>query len=201
MPIGVSRDGAPAELVERAHASAMDEIKHARRCFALASVFGGVSWTAGPLPSLEETVEDVGPKENGLARLTRGCLLDGVLAEGLAAAVAFEGFRSATDPVIRETLEMIAAEESKHEALAWDILQWALERGGTKAVRSLRATLDELENRKTPTMPAIPGVSEEWLANQGLPTQARLCRLFDAQVTRIRKRAQALHGAPTAKAA
>jgi hypothetical protein len=44
--------GAPASLVELAHLAALDEIRHARRCFALASAYAGRVWTPGPIAGL-----------------------------------------------------------------------------------------------------------------------------------------------------
>jgi hypothetical protein len=44
--------GAPAELVEKAHVAALDEIEHARICFALASAYGGERYGPGPLDAV-----------------------------------------------------------------------------------------------------------------------------------------------------
>jgi hypothetical protein len=41
--------GAPPELVERAHLASLDEIRHARACFALARRYGGRALGPGPL--------------------------------------------------------------------------------------------------------------------------------------------------------
>jgi hypothetical protein len=37
--------GASSDLVEATHRAALDEIRHARRCYALARAFGGEAWT------------------------------------------------------------------------------------------------------------------------------------------------------------
>lgn len=46
--------GAPSELVERIHVAALDEIRHARRCYAIASAFAGKALTAGPIAEFAE---------------------------------------------------------------------------------------------------------------------------------------------------
>ncbi|MFZ5897429.1 MAG: hypothetical protein ACOY0T_40625 [Myxococcota bacterium] len=40
--------GAPGDLVERANRAALDEVRHARLCFALASVYAGDDFGPGP---------------------------------------------------------------------------------------------------------------------------------------------------------
>ena len=43
--------GAPADLVRDTHLAALDEIKHARDCYALASKLAGVELRPGALPT------------------------------------------------------------------------------------------------------------------------------------------------------
>ncbi|MFP2957154.1 ferritin-like domain-containing protein [Myxococcus sp. 1LA] len=194
LSLKLSALGAPSELLEDCHLAALDEIRHARRCFALARAYSGLGWTAGAIPELGKggtPPSPLGPEETW-ARLVRGSLLDGCLAEGMAALVAGEGAIRATDPVVRETLSVISEDEARHAELAWDVIDFALERGGRSARGALRQALSELESQQTPALPSIPGVNEDFLARSGLLPQAELGRLMAVCIERTRARAQAL---------
>jgi hypothetical protein len=56
-------------------------------------------------------------------------LLEGCIGETVAAAEARELARVASDPVVRETLELISSDETRHAALAYRFVRWVLERG------------------------------------------------------------------------
>ncbi|MBZ4398118.1 ferritin-like domain-containing protein [Myxococcus faecalis] len=194
LSLRLSAMGAPSALLEDCHLAALDEVRHARRCFALARAFSGVDWTAGPIPELEQ--EGVKPmatgSEEAWARLARGSLLDGCLAEGVASLVAAEGARRAADPVVRETLSVIAEDEARHAELGWEVLDFALERGAGSAEAGLRRALSELDARSTPSLPPIPGVDEDFLARHGLLSQAELGHWTRECIQRTRARALAL---------
>jgi hypothetical protein len=114
--------GAPAELIEGAHVAALDEVRHARLCFGLAQAIGG---------------ERVAPRgldmagaldgELALDQITRTLVAEGCVGETLAALQAGEGARKARDPAVRVILEGIAADETRHAALAWRTLRWLVE--------------------------------------------------------------------------
>lgn len=186
--------GAPSELLEDCHLAALDEIRHARRCFALARVYSGVGWTAGTIPELGHGSAQPSPKgtEDTWARLVRGSLLDGCLAEGMAALVAGEGAIRASDPVVRETLSVISDDEGRHAELAWDVIDFALARGGRSAKEALRQALLALESQQTPALPNIPGADEDFLARNGVLPQVELGRLMAVCIERTRARAEAL---------
>ncbi|MFO0603568.1 MAG: ferritin-like domain-containing protein [Polyangiales bacterium] len=112
--------GAPPELVADAQRAGLDEVDHARRCFALAARHGAGDLGPAPLDlsgfALAGSLED---------------LLDAVIAEGcvgetLSAFLADAQRERATDPAAREALAVIAADESRHAALAWRFAAWAL---------------------------------------------------------------------------
>ncbi|WP_426757224.1 ferritin-like domain-containing protein [Myxococcus sp. Y35] len=194
LSLKLSALGAPADLLEDCHLAALDEVRHARRCFALARAYSGVSWTAGTIPALTQASASPSPKSTGepWSRLVRGSLLDGCLAEGMASMVAGEGAVRATDPVVRETLSVISEDEGRHAELAWDVIGFALERGGRSAKEALRQALSELESQQTPAIPRIPGVDEDFLARNGVLPQAELGRLMAVCIERTRARAEAL---------
>jgi hypothetical protein len=194
LSLKLSALGAPSELLEDCHLAALDEVRHARRCFALARAYSGVRWTAGTLPELEQGSAQPSPAGTGdpWSRLVRGSLLDGCLAEGMASLVAGEGAIRATDPVVRETLAVISEDEGRHAELAWDVIGFALERGGRSAKEALRQALPALESQQTPALPRIPGVDEDFLAHNGVLPQAELGRLMAVCIERTRARAEAL---------
>jgi hypothetical protein len=43
--------GAPADLLRRTHEAALDEVRHAERCYSLASDFGAERYSAGAIPA------------------------------------------------------------------------------------------------------------------------------------------------------
>lgn len=112
--------GAPAELIENAHVAALDEIEHARICFALASAYGGARYGPGPLDAVTDgfssDVEAV-----VCANVEEGCV-----GETLSALEAKEAARLATDPAVKAALEAIAFDEEEHAQLGWSVWGWAL---------------------------------------------------------------------------
>ncbi len=117
--------GAPAELVAGAHRAAIDEVQHARLCFALAQAYGGRPLGPSPFPfnrsvAVSEDLADIA------ARAAR----DGCIGETLAALVAAEQLARATDPAVRRALGVIARDEARHAELAWRTVAWALAAGG-----------------------------------------------------------------------
>jgi hypothetical protein len=129
--------GAPLELVARTHAAALDEVLHARRCAALATRFGATPVAPGALP------EAVAPHEAAtLVTLAVATLREGCVNEGAAALLAARCAAEADDPEVREALALIARDEARHAALAWDTLDWCCAAGGD-AVK--RAVADALE--------------------------------------------------------
>ncbi|MCY1032467.1 ferritin-like domain-containing protein [Corallococcus sp. BB11-1] len=193
LSLKLSSLGAPSELIEACHLAALDEVRHARRCFALARAYSGLPWTAGAIPELgQERPQRPEPGEgDAWSRLVRGSLLDGCLAEGMASRVAAEGAARVSDPVVRETLSVIAEDEERHAELGWDVLAFALERGGGKAKQALRQALEALDAQRTPELPRIPGVDEDFLARNGVLPQAELGRLMEECIQRTRARAAA----------
>lgn len=128
---------APLELVHRCRAAADDEVRHARRCFAIARTYAGIDWTAGALPAAAAEAPQ-------LTAVAVESLVDGCAGEGIAADLAQAGADEALDPVIRESLAMIARDEAVHAELAWDVLAFCLERGGSEIETALIAELPRL---------------------------------------------------------
>jgi hypothetical protein len=117
--------GAPAALVADAHRAALDEVRHARLCFGLASAYAGETIAPGPF--------DFGrgvPVDADLARIAARTFLEGCAGETLAAVQAVEQRAVAEDPAVREVLAIVAEDEMRHAELAWRTVAWALRAGG-----------------------------------------------------------------------
>jgi hypothetical protein len=180
--------GAPAELIERSHRAALDEIKHARRCFAIARAYGGETWTAGPIAGLGRG----DGRAIDLVRLAVGSLVDGCVNEGIAADVAGNGARAAADPVVRDALAMIAGDEESHAELAWAVLAWCLDAGGEPVRAAVAARAARLDAELAPRAPDFPGIAPERLAAHGLFDQGAIGRLAARRIGTVRERALAM---------
>lgn len=112
--------GAGAELVEQSNRALGDELAHAEIAFALASAYSGVSVGPGCL-SLANALEHESPES-----ILELVVLEGCIGETVAALEAREAAVHCADPVVRAVLERIADDETRHAALAWRTLRWAI---------------------------------------------------------------------------
>jgi len=137
--------GAPPDLIARTHQSALEEIDHAQRCFALASSYAQTA--LGPM-SMPELTTGMGklPRDRvrALTAIATETLADGALLESYSAALARVGLDDVVDAAARETLERIALDETGHAELAWDIIAFCVDAGGSPVVRALVQTAKTL---------------------------------------------------------
>lgn len=186
---------APARLLAATHQAALEEIRHARACFAVTRAITGEPHTAGAIPALRE-------RDGGidLPRLAIGSLIDGCLAEGIAADVAGHSAARAEHPTIRAVLSMIARDEAGHAELAWDVLAWCLTQD-----RSLHAIVADrvavLDRELVPRLPDIPGAAPATLGRYGVIDQDALGAIAAARIAAVQARANALLAPPLARAA
>lgn len=116
--------GAPPDLVADAHAAALDEIRHARLAFELASAYAGTA--------LQPVRFDDAARMSAagdLASLAIETLLDGCINETVAAVEAETAGAAADDPAVAAALREIAADEARHAELAWRIVAWCVRTG------------------------------------------------------------------------
>lgn len=174
--------GAPPELLERTHRAALDEIRHARLCFSLASRYAGRPLAPKPIPLLLAA----DPEPMTLARLASESLLDGCLIEGANAAEARKALETETDPAVGRALSIIAADEERHAELAWDILEWALKIGDADVRDAVLATAERLpmRGRRGPLAP------DEFLSLRAAVLD-RLRRLLECAPSRSRQESSA----------
>lgn len=129
--------GAPAALVDEAHAAARDEVRHARLAFGLAARAGGTPVGPGPLPMPRvELATD-------LVQLALATFRDGCVAETTSALRCAEARDLVSDEAEFAVLAVLAADEARHAAYAWKLLRWALEEGGEPVRAALVAALAE----------------------------------------------------------
>ena len=154
--LDLMRFGAPPDLIEGAHRAALDEIRHAQACFALASGYAGQplrpgALGAGGLPAPAAT----------LAALADALVREGCVGETLAAVDAAARLAGARDPAVRDALAMIVRDESAHAALAWRALRWVLAQDADGSVfAAVDAAFDAERERWTRAGPSA-GVSVE----------------------------------------
>jgi hypothetical protein len=129
------RLGAPPELIEQAHRAALDEVRHARQGFAIATALAGQPVGPGPFPlgaQLRLSAD--------LAEVAAEAALEACVGEAVASLLAFEAASRCTEPSIRAVLQGIAQDEQQHALLGWRTLAWALKVGGSD-VRTAIATV------------------------------------------------------------
>ena len=135
--IALMTNNAPSDLVEAAFTAGMDEIRHARTSFDIASKLKGERAGPGPLPASKHDFS------HDLTALALAVAREGCVDETLSAIVAdleIEDIRkvineewqgsmySSIEPDtlnwIMNEMRTIALEESNHAALAWCTLNW-----------------------------------------------------------------------------
>ncbi len=154
--------GAPAALVDDAHAAARDEVRHARLAFALAETYAGGPVAPGPFPFGASV-----PLTLDLATLAATTAREGCVGETVVALLATEALTRATDPAVRRVLTVVASDEARHAELAWRAVRWMIEAGGARVRDAVAAVFaDVAENGVTP--PAVSfGAAEDVLAAHG----------------------------------
>ncbi|MDX2054694.1 MAG: hypothetical protein SFV15_19995 [Polyangiaceae bacterium] len=130
--------GAPAWLLSETQRAMGDEIEHATACFALASSYAGSSVGPSQL-CLEGAFAEVSMLEIVVTAVKEACF-----GETVAAIEAAEAASVATVPAVRELLSRISDDETRHAALGWRFLAWALENVGASTRAALEASLREL---------------------------------------------------------
>jgi hypothetical protein len=111
--------GAPTSLIADTQRAGADEIRHAEACFALAARFLGRAVNPGPLPA-------IAPRAPDPVRFSRNVYQEGCVGETLAVLRAQRELADCHDRSTARVLQMIIADETRHAALAYRTLDWAL---------------------------------------------------------------------------
>ena len=167
--------GAPASLIELATAAMVDETKHARACFAVASGYANAPLGPGHL-AVERSLS-----ESSLLEIVLNTIREGCVGETVAAIEAREAAEHACDPAVRELLLQISEDETRHAELAYRFVKWALAQGGPALARAVRQEFAELAAERLPAHPALTDLDGELLRHgivPGVMRQAIRARAF-----------------------
>jgi hypothetical protein len=166
--------GAPPDLLAGATRALGDEIRHAERCFAVASAALGYPVGPGALKS-EAPVVPSSEREILIATVHEGCI-----AETIAAAQMRAAAQGAHSPELRAIMSQIADDEERHAALAWRFVRWML----TRHPELIDAVTEAFEYRPSSAHDGLPcypewgilGASEQnQLAAQVIETVIEPC--------------------------
>lgn len=147
--------GAPPELVRAAQRDALDEVAHAELCFAIARAIDGRVLSAAPFPEARtQRWLFTQSKSVALSQMAIDALADGVLNEGIAARLLAELARECEEPEMAAMLRTMAADESRHAAHSWEIVEFCLQRGGPVVASALRGALRGLPTEVCCSLPA-----------------------------------------------
>ena len=123
--------GAPADLLAEYQSASLDEIRHARACFALVAALSGQDISAGK-------IEVEGPRDD-LDVIVADVFWGGCVGESIAALCAQRALRDCTWEPARAALSQIAEDEARHAALAWSTLSFLGELDPERVRRVLEA--------------------------------------------------------------
>lgn len=190
--------GAPADLMAWSQRAALQEVDHARRCFALAAGYGGRRHAAEPMPDL--LLGGLELRGDPFDVLATESLQDGCQLEDFNADVAAASAAVCEEPVTRAVLEQIAREERSHAEFSWALLAWTLERRPERvraAIARAERTLDEIPRPRAvnPDLLAIVSRAQpaDLLRHGRLPDEA-LVDLWERRLGATRRRLRALTG-------
>ena len=156
--------GAPALLLYRLHAAAADEVRHARDMLALAGDHA-LPLVDAPSPGLR------GAHAIALENAREGCV-----RETFAALIAHRQALTARDPAVRSVMAGIAADETRHAELSWDLAAWLEDRLDVDQ----RAAIVEARAKEASALRselAAGGLGED--ADLGLPGATEAMALLD----------------------
>jgi hypothetical protein len=145
--------GAPPALVRAANEDALDEIRHTELCFSLARSIDGAERSPGPFPEAQRARTLPKERTTALAHLAVDSLIDGALHEGVSARIIARLVKRCQVPAIRAVLKEIAADEGRHAAHGWDVVEWCLAEGGEPVRRALDGALMGLPETMTSPLP------------------------------------------------
>ncbi len=146
--------GAPPALIADAQRDALDEIRHAELCFALARSFDGLEQSPGAFPAAAKARTLSTNRTLALSQLAVDSLIDGALHEGVSARIVARLRKRAVSPAIRSVLDEIARDEGRHARHGWDVLRWCVEEGGDAVLSALEGALRGLPREMISPMPA-----------------------------------------------
>jgi hypothetical protein len=159
--------GAPADLVEQAQRAALDEVHHARICFAIAEQYLGQPLGPSPLDLSGDVLGAL-----SLAGVVAATVTEGCVGETLAALEAEASRDLAPARALRCAWSIIAQDEATHAELAWSFVSWALEQSGAGVREAARRAFADAFKTEL-SSPAQSAISEPSLEAQGVLSAAK----------------------------
>lgn len=185
LSLDLLRREAPPALLAASHEDALEAIRQAKICFALARAIDGSEAALLPRPTLTTTTAKT------LAELANACLATAFRAS-VHARIHAKLSRRAVDPSIRKSLEEIAAIEARRSIHAFAIITWLITLDPAVA-SSLEMPSLHAERERRPEV-AIEGGWERW----GIEGAALARQEVDAARLAIRRRLEDLMTKPHA---
>jgi hypothetical protein len=163
----LAQHGAPHALVMSAKRAAADEVRHTQLTAGLARRFGGQPSKPLVAPRPLRTLEAI-----ALDNAVEGCV-----RECFGAAVGCYQAQTAADPAIAEAMALIADDETRHAALAFELAAWLHDRLDAGA----RARVDQARECAVAGLRAelAYAPAEPERAALGLPDAAAALHLHD----------------------
>ena len=112
--------GAPSVLLAASQQASLDEIKHAKICYGIASAFLDTDFFPGAL-KVTDSMNQLNIKD-----IIQSLVQEGCIEETLSAMEARFQARWADIPDMKDSLETIAVEETSHAQLAWNTISWII---------------------------------------------------------------------------
>lgn len=190
---------APPRLVADANQDALDEIRHAELCFSLAAALDGKRLSPAPFPVAQRVSPLTRVRSLALAQLAVSSLVDGALHEGVSARIIARLAKRCEEPAIRDVLKSIAADEGRHAAHGWTVVEWCAAEGGTAVRQALLGALRGLPSTMRTALPegAADGGWERW----GIHGHALEAEEYGKALALVTNRVQALTITATSQAA
>jgi hypothetical protein len=181
---------APARFVRAARRAARDEIRHARAMRRIAQRHGGETCRVRHRAAVDvQVARRHWPRASAavpraFATWIEENAIEGCARETFGAIVATWQSTRATCPRLRATMKRIARDETRHAALAWEILHWGMAKLAPRESARVRRTL----HRELAALPTrVPRLSATTLRTAGLPSARErnvLARSLRAVATR-----------------
>jgi hypothetical protein len=99
----------------------MDEVKHARMCLSIASIYLGQEISPGKLPLDGDIIGST-----NLPNVVHSAVVEGCIGETISAFEATLAMEKSEFSAVKNTLGIIAEDELKHAQLSWGFVSWAL---------------------------------------------------------------------------
>lgn len=148
--------GAPATLLAQVQQAALDEVEHARTCFALHTAATGEAVEPGPLP-----VEPHAPAS--APAIAAAAVREGCLGETMGAHLLLQVVDQLADPELASVLQRIADDEARHAALSWQIVGWLVQTGDPAVLQAVEAAFAEPFAVSMPRGMASDAQLERWV--------------------------------------